>query len=81
MITAKCIANINDPCNGKIIEQLEIGKEYGVENISMGGYHTTIFLKEIKVDGCGGFNSVLFEFFENGEPLDIYEDERFNPYL
>ena len=56
---------------------LQVGERYEVEDISMGGSHTSIYLKDIK----GSFNSVQFEFEENGKPIDIYRDHRYNPYL
>ena len=43
----------------------------------MGGFRTSIFL----VGKRGSYNSVMFEFYENGKELDIYKDKRFNPYL
>ena len=75
MITAKCIKNI-DPWGDRQTD-LEVGKEYEVKGISMGGSYTSIFLKDKK----GSYNSIMFEFYEDGEPLDIYKDRRFNPYL
>lgn len=27
------------------------------------------------------FNSVIFEFYENGNEIDIYNDPRYNPYI
>lgn len=53
-----------------------IGDEFEVESINMGGSSTTIKLKYY-----GYFNSVFFEFYEDGNPLDIYSDKRFNPYM
>ena len=53
------------------------GKKYEVQDICMGGSYTSIWLKNIK----GSFNSVQFEFEENGKPIDIYDDPRYNPYL
>lgn len=68
MILAECCKKSND---------LEIGKQYEVECISMGQSHTSIQLKDKK----GIYNSVIFKFYENGNELDIYSDKRFNPYL
>ena len=76
MIEAKCIRNFN-PFTNKPEKELVIGKSYEVEYISMGQSFTFIALKEFK----NSFNSVDFEFYENGKPLDIYKDLRFNPYL
>ena len=56
---------------------LKVGERYKVEDISMGGSYTSIYLKDIK----GSFNSVQFEFEENEKPIDIYRDHRYNPYL
>ncbi len=55
----------------------QIGDRFTVKDISMGQSHTTIRLDEIE----GGFNSVFFSFEEDGEPLNIYSDHRFNPYI
>lgn len=56
---------------------LEIGKSYKVLAVHMGAAYTLIMLEGFE----RGFNSVQFDFFENGNPLDIYADSRFNPYL
>ncbi len=56
---------------------LKVSERYEVEDVDMGQSHTSIYLKNIK--GC--FNSVHFEFEENGNPIDIYDDPRYNPYL
>lgn len=56
---------------------LKVGKKYEVEDISMGQSYTSIYLKDIR----GSFNSVQFEFEENGNPIDICGDPRYNPYL
>lgn len=55
---------------------LNIGDRIQVRKIAMGKWATTISL----VDG-GHYNSSYFKFEENGEPLDIFNDKRFNPYL
>ena len=75
MITAKCIKNI-DPWGDRQTD-LEVGKEYEVEGISMGGSRTSIYLVEKRYS----YNSIMFEFYENGKQIDIYKDRRFNPYL
>ena len=75
MITAKCIKNI-DPWGDRQTD-LEVGKEYVVKGISMGGSRTSIYLVEKQYS----YNSIMFEFYENGKPIDIYKDRRFNPYL
>lgn len=57
--------------------ELVIGKEYAVVNVIMGGFHTSVWLEGF----AGAFNSVNFDFFENGKPHDIYKDPKYNPYL
>lgn len=54
-----------------------VGTEYPVSSISMDQSHTSVYL-----DGfSGAFNSVHFEFFEDGRSLNIFQDSRFNPYI
>ena len=80
MITAKCTkASVSkeDICYSYLGHDLELGKEYEVESINMGQSHTTIRLK----DRPNLYNSVYLAFYENGNPLDIYKDRRFNPYI
>lgn len=64
-------------CDRKELEKLDYKKVYRVTYILMGGSHTLIYLNN--VDGV--FNSVNFEFYENGSKIDIYSDPRFNPYM
>lgn len=72
------VAVYNYPENGyHPATQLEVGKEYAVECVDMGRYYTGIKLSGI--DGC--FNSVQFDFFEDGKPVDIYRSPKYNPYL
>ena len=67
----------NYPQNGyRPATQLEVGKEYNVERVDMGGYMTYIHLS-----GEGCFNSVQFDFFEDGKPIDIYQSPKYNPYM
>lgn len=54
----------------------KLGDKIEVEDINMSQSSTSIKLKD-----HGWFNSVFFDFEENGEELDIYSDSRFNPYL
>lgn len=75
-IYAKCIKESDSDCSW-LEHDLEVGKLYEVENIYMGQSHTTITLKDKK----GAYNSVLFEFYENGKQIDIYRDKRINPYI
>lgn len=56
---------------------LKAGERYEVEDLSMGGSHTSIILKDI--DGC--FNSVQFDFYEDEQPVDIYRNPKYNGYL
>lgn len=54
----------------------EIGDEYEVVAISIGQSNSTVKLKD------GGFyNTVYFEFYEDGVKFDIFKDKRFNWYL
>lgn len=57
--------------------QLEIGQEYHVERVDMGQFITYIHLSGFD----GSFNSVQFDFFEDGEPIDIYRSPKYNPYI
>lgn len=54
-----------------------VGNEYRVQNIVMGQSSTSVYLEGFD----GVFNSVHFEFLEDGHPLDIFRDSRFNPYI
>lgn len=56
----------------------KVGDKYEVSCIDMGGSSTAIELVEYPNKT---FNSVFFQFEEDGEGLDIYDDKRFNPYL
>ena len=57
---------------------LKIGQRYEVEDLSMGQSYTSIYLKRIG----GPFNSVQFDYEEeDGMPVNIYEDKRYNPYM
>ena len=53
------------------------GTDYDLHRIIMGQSSTWVYL----VGHGHPFNSVQFEFFEKGRPLDIYRDKRFNPYM
>lgn len=75
MITAKCIKNI-DPWGDRETD-LEIGKHYEVSSIDMGSCYTSVYLHGNE----RSYNSVMFEFYEDGKEIDIYSDPRFNPYL
>ncbi len=56
---------------------LVIGSDYPVSNISVGQSYTNVFLENFP----GAFNSVQFEFYEDGDPINIFCDRRFNPYI
>lgn len=62
----------------EVSELLEVGNRYLVESVDMGQSYTTIFLDGFK----RGFNSIYFEFEEeDGSPVNIYKDRRFNHYM
>ena len=56
---------------------IKVGDRFTVTDIDMGQSSTSIYLEE----HSGSFNSVFFEFEENGEEINIYGDKRYNPYL
>lgn len=56
---------------------LKLHKEYKLDHVSMGQSNTAIYLKDFEI----GFNSVHFDFYENGKIIDIFKDARFNPYI
>ena len=56
---------------------LKVGDRIPVRNIDMGQSSTSIYLDGYK----GSFNSVFFEFEENGKEFDPISDCRFNDYL
>lgn len=55
---------------------LKVGEKYEVDYISMGQSNTSVYLKDIK----GVFNSVQFDFEEDGKPINIYDSPKYNPY-
>lgn len=77
------IAKFMYPDNGYEAQQhvakdkLVVGEEYLVRDVMMGQSNTSIFL----VGPTGVFNSVFFDFYEDGEPIDIYRSPKYNPYL
>ena len=75
MITAKVIKKSQD--DTWLNHDLEYGKEYEVRGIDMGQSYTSVYLKDMR----NPYNSVIFEFYEDGKQLDIYRDTRFNPYI
>lgn len=80
MVKAICIkesVNKNDTLYYYIGHDLEVGKEYEVDRIEMGSSITNVYLK----DKERVYNSVYLKFEENGKPIDIFKDRRFNPYI
>lgn len=75
MVIAKCV-NVIEPFFNKPYSGLELNREYEVKSVSMGSCLTYITL-----ENGNAYNSICFDFFENGQPLDIYSDKRFNHYL
>ena len=75
MIIAKVIRESQD--DTWFNHDLEYGKTYEVEDIDMGQSFTSIYLKDMR----NAYNSVIFEFYEDGKSLDIYSDTRFNSYI
>lgn len=75
MITAKVIRESQNDI--WLNHDLEYGKMYEVEGIDMGQSYTSIYLKDMR----NSYNSVIFEFYEDDELLDIYRDARFNKYI
>ena len=55
----------------------KVGDCIPVNNINMGQSSTSIYLEGFK----DSFNSVFFNFKENGKEINIYGDKRYNPYL
>lgn len=74
-IYAKCIQKSGD-CSWTE-HDLQVGAYYKVEKIEMGQSYTSIYLEEF----FRVYNSVYFEFYENGKEINIYKDKRFNPYI
>jgi len=55
----------------------KVGDCISVNNINMGQSSTSIYLEGFE----GSFNSVFFNFKEDGKDINIYGDKRYNPYL
>ena len=72
MITAK-VAKMSD----WIKDDLKLGEEHEVDKIEVGSCSTTVRLVGKPV----GYNSVYFDFYEEGKLIDIYSDERFKNNL
>lgn len=56
---------------------LDMNTLYPVTAIEMSSFYTSI---ELAISQTRRYNSCIFEFYENGELLDIYEDKRFNDF-
>ena len=54
----------------------EIGDEYEVVEISIGQSSS-----KVQLQNGGFYNTVYFEFYEDGVKFDIFKDKRFNCYL
>ena len=67
------------PSDSETVKSLgfKVGDRFEVERISVGRSSTEVYLKEFP-SNC--FNSVFFIFEEDGIPLDIFLDDRFNSY-
>lgn len=75
MIIAKVIKESQN--DSWLKHDLEYGKEYKVRCIDMCQSYTSIYI----VDKPYPYNSIFFKFYEDGKPLDIYCDKRFNKYI
>lgn len=56
---------------------LEVGKEYEVQSIDVALSNTTVILRGRQ----GRYNIVYLSIFEDGKPIDVMSDRRFNPYI
>lgn len=76
-----------------IVKTLEAGYDSDKDKVSKAGFKVGDKIEvcdiimhqsstDIYLEGhFGSFNSVFFDFEENGEELNIYGDRRFNDYL
>lgn len=76
------IAKFNHPNAGyngdgeETLHFLKVGGKYTLDHVSMGQSYTTVW-----INGCDrGFNSVLFDFYENGKKVELQDYPEFNPY-
>lgn len=80
MIIAKVITtNAGYKLEQEEIEKLgwQVGDEFVVSTIEVGGYSSKVKLEDGKY-----YNSCFFEFYEDGNILNIYADKRFqNSYI
>lgn len=57
---------------------LQLGDKLEVRTVAMGRWSTLIEMTETRAF----FNSVNFRFEDElGQPVDIYQDPRYNPYM
>lgn len=56
---------------------LVVGDVYHVDFIDMDRWYTDIYI----AGKPSPYNSVIFEFYENGDPIDIYNDPKYNPFM
>jgi hypothetical protein len=62
----------------KAIENINTDDYYPVEDIVIGGFHTSFTIKGLNEV----FNSVQFDFYnEKHEPVDIFSIPEINPYI
>lgn len=61
----------------KIEQELKLCCIYEVVNVRIEQSDTFVYLKGYEEP----FNSIFFDFYEDGKEIDIYEDSRFTPYL
>lgn len=58
---------------------LDGNETYVLDFVNMEKFHTEVYLKEFP---DLSFNSVVFTFYEeDGTPINIYKDKRFNPFM
>ena len=80
MLIAKCI-KVDEPiymcADTYKVTEIELDKEYEVESVEIDRTYTDIKLKNLDRK----FNSVIFEFYEDGKEIDIYSDPQYNPYI
>lgn len=79
MITAKVVSLTGGSCFDKAnFDKLntELGDEYEVDAIFIGQSNSTV-----QLNNGGFYNTIYFEFYEDGVKFDIFKDKRFNCYL
>lgn len=72
-MVGKCLTNI-DPRNREVYENLEIGKEYEIEEICVGSWYTDVVLKD-PLHETELYNSVMFEIPCDWDYTQKVEDE------